>query len=121
MIISMNAELILTMIITITSLAITIVLTAYFTNKSTTCLLTKLTNIVEGNQKILEKVARATHDIAHLTEKVASHSVVDLGLQGVKVAENIESLEEAEKLGEVVKYNPKLKVCYYRPKKGTVI
>ncbi|MEW6069571.1 MAG: hypothetical protein AB1485_03055 [Candidatus Thermoplasmatota archaeon] len=113
----MNTELIFTTALTITTLAVTIIITANFSNKSTKCLLTKLTNIAENSQKTLAKVASLLHEVHHTSEKLALHSTVDLGLQGVEIAENIETEEDARKLGELVKYSPKLKVAYYKPKK----
>ncbi|MEW6069372.1 MAG: hypothetical protein AB1485_02020 [Candidatus Thermoplasmatota archaeon] len=110
----MSAELMATIIGTVLTV-ITLVITIFLTNRSTQKI------IKEGNentQKILDRIAHAIHGITHLTEKLASHSAVDLSIQGIEIAENVETEEEARKLGEVIKYNSKLKICYYRPKKS---
>ncbi|MDI6709023.1 MAG: hypothetical protein QME47_08080 [Candidatus Thermoplasmatota archaeon] len=107
----MSTELMATIIGTTVTI-VALVVTIYFTNRSTQ-------KILRGHDKILERVAHGIYDIAHLTEKVASHSEVEFELGGVKIAENIQTKEEAERLGEVIKYNPKLKLCYYKPKKSS--
>ncbi|MEW6069371.1 MAG: hypothetical protein AB1485_02015 [Candidatus Thermoplasmatota archaeon] len=106
----MSAELMAT-IIGITLAVITLGITIHLTNRGTKKLL-------EGNQKILEKLSTIAERAECTLAKVAVGMKANAIMHGWKVAENIEDPSEIAKIAEEYEYDSRLKICYYKPKAG---
>jgi hypothetical protein len=97
----------LTIVATVIITGIATMITVVYTNRGNR-------KILESNRKVLEKLVRLTEVNTRCLLKIDFGLTANAFVHGWRRKDEVESEEDAKKLGEPYIYDKELKVCFYK-------